>query len=68
VREYVPGRKHLHHTVAGPMAFDYSAFIVEGRPDLGLVIYTPASSGDAERVRQLLRQERCARPGRSRGA
>jgi transcriptional regulator with XRE-family HTH domain len=55
VREYVPGTKHLRHTVAGPMAFDYSAFIVDGRPDLGLVIYTPATPADAERVRQLLR-------------
>jgi transcriptional regulator with XRE-family HTH domain len=55
VREYAPGTKHLQHSIAGPMAFDYSAFLVDGRPDLGLVIYTPASPADAERVRQLLR-------------
>jgi hypothetical protein len=53
VGEYAPGTKHLQ-TLAGPLAFDYITFIVDGRPDLGVIIYTPATSADAERVRRLL--------------
>ena len=46
--------KHVRHPLAGPIALEYSAFAVDGRPDLGLVIYTPATPADADRVRSLL--------------
>ena len=36
---------------------EYSAFAVDGRPDLGLVIYNPATPADAERIRSLMRSE-----------
>jgi hypothetical protein len=55
VRSYGEGVKNLRHPVLGPMAFEYSAFAVDGRPDLGMVIYNPATPADAERVRSLLR-------------
>src|SRR5258707_6483824 len=35
VRTYGEGVKHLRHPIAGPIAFEYSAFAVDGRPDLG---------------------------------
>lgn len=43
--------KSIRHPVAGLISLDYSAFAVDGRPDLSLVIYTPATPADAERVR-----------------
>ncbi|MCA6107455.1 helix-turn-helix transcriptional regulator [Bradyrhizobium cenepequi] len=53
---YGEGVKRLRHPILGPIAFEYSAFAVDGRPDLGMVIYNPATSTDAERVRSLIEQ------------
>jgi transcriptional regulator with XRE-family HTH domain len=57
VSTYGEGIKKVDHPIAGRLAFDYSAFAVDGRPDLGLVIYTPATPADAERVRSLLKPQ-----------
>ncbi|MDB6083987.1 MAG: Helix-turn-helix protein [Gammaproteobacteria bacterium] len=46
--------KHLRHAVLGPIAFEYSAFAVDGRPDLCMVIYNPATPADAEKIRSLM--------------
>lgn len=54
VGTYGEGTKRVEHPVVGPLALEYSAFAVDGRPDLGLVIYTPATPADAERVRALV--------------
>src|SRR3954453_7367504 len=54
VRAHGEGVKHLRHPVLGPIAFEYSAFAVDGRPDLGMVVYNPATPDDAERIRTLL--------------
>lgn len=54
VRAHGAGTKRLLHPGAGPIALDYSAFAVDGRPDLGLVIYTPVTPADAARVRSLV--------------
>lgn len=35
----------------GPIAFEYSSFAVDGRPDLGMVVYNPATSADADLIR-----------------
>jgi transcriptional regulator with XRE-family HTH domain len=61
VSTYGEGVKKLVHPIVGPLAFDYSAFAVDGRPDLGLVIYTPATPADAERVKLLVKSETSAR-------
>ena len=42
--------KHIRHPVLGPIAFEYSAFAVDGRPDLSLLIYNPATPADAEKI------------------
>ncbi|MDH0864436.1 helix-turn-helix transcriptional regulator [Mitsuaria sp. GD03876] len=55
VRGFGEGLKRLNHPVAGPLAFEYSAFAVDGRPDLGLVVYQPATPQDEDAVRALLR-------------
>jgi transcriptional regulator with XRE-family HTH domain len=54
VSHHGEGVKHLRHPIAGPIAFEYSAFAVDGRPDLGLVIYSPATPADVALVRSLL--------------
>lgn len=54
VRALGEGTKHIRHGSAGPITLDYSSFAVDGRPDLGLVIFTPATPADAKRVRKLI--------------
>jgi transcriptional regulator with XRE-family HTH domain len=54
VRSHAEGVKHLRHPVLGPIAFEYSAFAVDGRPDLSMVIYNPTSPADLERIRSLM--------------
>ena len=54
VRSYGGGVKHLRHPVLGPIAFEYSSFAVDGRPDLGMVVYNPATPEDAQRIRAVL--------------
>jgi hypothetical protein len=51
---HVEAVKHLRHPVAGPIAFEYSAFAVDGRPDLSLLVYNPATPEDSGRIASLL--------------
>ncbi|MGA3157191.1 MAG: helix-turn-helix transcriptional regulator [Steroidobacteraceae bacterium] len=46
--------KYVRHPLAGMIGLEYSSFAVDGRPDLGLVIYNPATPADIERIRSLL--------------
>ncbi len=48
------GVKHLQHPKLGRIALEYSAFAVDGRPDLGMVVYNPATPEDVRGVRALL--------------
>lgn len=48
------GVKHIRHPLLGPIAFEFSAFAVDARTDLTLVIYNPATPEDAERIGSLL--------------
>jgi len=41
--------KRIRHAVLGPIAFEYSAFAVDGRPDLSMVVHNPATPADAKR-------------------
>lgn len=58
VRAHGDGVKRLRHPVLGPIALEYSAFAVDGRPDLGMVIYNPATPADADKVRSLFKSPR----------
>ena len=51
---HADGVKHMKHPVLGPIAFEYSAFAVDGRPDLILAIYNPTTPADAGRIAALL--------------
>jgi transcriptional regulator with XRE-family HTH domain len=46
--------KQIRHPVLGPLAFEYSIFAVDGRTDLSMVVYNPATSEDAAKIRSLL--------------
>jgi hypothetical protein len=49
--------KHIRHPVLGPIAFEYSAFAVDGRPDLTLALHNPATKQDADKIRSLIGPE-----------
>ena len=48
------GIKRLRHPILGPIMMEFSAFAVDGRPDLSMIVYNPATSSDAERIRSLV--------------
>jgi len=57
VRSYGEGVKKLRHPILGAIAFEYSTFAVDGRSDLSMVIYNPATEADAERIRSLISEQ-----------
>jgi transcriptional regulator with XRE-family HTH domain len=46
--------KRIEHPTAGWIALDYCAFAVDGRPDLQLVVYNPATPEDMAKVKALV--------------
>ncbi|MBP2300419.1 helix-turn-helix transcriptional regulator [Azospirillum picis] len=55
---YAPseGVKHLRHPQLGTFEMEYSAFAVDGRPDLGLLVYNPLDERVKDRIRALVAQ------------
>jgi hypothetical protein len=53
VRSHSEIVKHMRHPILGAIAFEYSAFAVDGRPDLSMIIYNPVTPDDAEKIRSL---------------
>lgn len=54
VSTFGEGIKHLAHPITGPLALKYSSFSIDDHPNLGLVIYTPATPADMEHVKLLV--------------
>jgi transcriptional regulator with XRE-family HTH domain len=54
VRAHGDGVKQLRHPRLGPLGLEYSAFAVDGRPDLSLIVYNPATRADQKLVESLL--------------
>jgi len=50
VHTHGEGVKDIKHPLLGPISFEYSAFAVDGRPDLSMVVYNPATPEDAEKI------------------
>jgi len=48
------GLKRLHHPELGLLELEFSAFAVDGRPELGMVVYNPATDEVAGRIRSYL--------------
>ena len=49
------GVKRMRHPEAGLLELEFSAFSVDGRPDLGMVVYNPVTAADGDRIRSLIR-------------
>jgi transcriptional regulator with XRE-family HTH domain len=58
VRSHGEGTKAIRHPTAGMIDLEYSAFAVDGRPDLSMVVYNPATPKDAEKIRKLLKAKK----------
>ena len=43
--------KHIRHPVLGPISFELSTFAVDGRADLSMLVYSPATAADTEKFR-----------------
>ena len=54
VNVYGEGIKRLRHPILGELTMEYSAFAVDGRPDLGMIVYNPVTRSDADRIRSLV--------------
>ena len=54
INEPAEGLKRIHHPELGPLELEISAFAVNGRPELGMLVYNPANEADAVRIRDFL--------------
>jgi transcriptional regulator with XRE-family HTH domain len=48
------GVKRLRHPEIGLIELEFSVFAVDGRPELGMIVYNPTTPSDAERIRSLI--------------
>jgi hypothetical protein len=48
------GARRLRHPTLGPIELEYSGFAVDGRPDLCMAVYDPATHSVADRIRSLV--------------
>ena len=48
------GLKRIHHPDLGPLELEISACAIDGRPDLGMVVYHPATVAETARIKALL--------------
>jgi len=55
VRSYGDGTKQLRHAQAGLISFEYSSFVVDGRPDLAMLVFRPLADKDRAKVDKLLK-------------
>jgi transcriptional regulator with XRE-family HTH domain len=54
VETHGDGVKQLLHPDVGPIRLEYSGFAVDGRPDLSLIVYNPATPADCTLVERLM--------------
>jgi len=54
VRTHGEGTKQIQHPTLGLLTLEYSAFAVDGKPHLGVVIYNPVTAKDKAGVRSLM--------------
>jgi len=54
IRTHGEGVKRIRHPVLGHIEFEYSAFAIEGRRDLSLVVYNPTHPADKQKISRIL--------------
>ncbi len=54
VAGHADGLKRLHHPEIGLIELEFSAFAVDGRPDLGMIVYNPVTPEAAGRILSLV--------------
>ena len=54
VHTHGEGVKRIRHPVLGHIEFEYSAFAIDGRPDLNLVVYNPTHPADKQKISRIL--------------
>ena len=54
------GLKRVRHPELGLLELEFSAFAVDGRPELGMVVYNPATTHVADRICRYIEQHRRA--------
>ena len=52
------GTKHLRLSNGKMVGLEFSYFAVDGRPDLGLVIYSPSTPNDADKIKALMKEKK----------
>lgn len=57
VNAYGEGLKRLHHAELGLLELEFSAFAVDGRPDLGMIVYNPVTRAEADRIRAYIESQ-----------
>ncbi|MCS3470159.1 transcriptional regulator with XRE-family HTH domain [Pseudomonas sp. JUb42] len=60
IRVHGEGTKRLQHPLLGPLELEYSSLAVDGRPDLGMIVYNPATLAQEERIRELINKSPAA--------
>jgi transcriptional regulator with XRE-family HTH domain len=60
VRLQSDGLKRIEHPEFGTIELEYSAFSVDGRPDLGMMIYNPVDPAIAAKIRQRVAERAAA--------
>jgi transcriptional regulator with XRE-family HTH domain len=60
VRLQSDGLKRIEHPDLGTVELEYSAFSVDGRPDLGMMIYNPVDPAIAAKIRQRVAERAAA--------
>lgn len=53
VRTTGEGAKTIRHARVGEITFEFSSFAIDGRPDLRLMAYVPATAGDLDKISRL---------------
>ena len=48
------GVKRLRHPILGSIELEFSAFAVDGRPDLGMIVYNPVTPDVRDQIRTLV--------------
>ena len=58
VRTHGEGVKRITHPVLGPLELEYSAFLVDGRSDLSMIVYNSTTAAQAQAIASLIAARR----------